>query len=491
MKPVAAIIVCDHNSPDHYLLTELYAHPLIEKIIVIQTGLAQVDAKKNINLTTSFPRGGDALGEGVRLAQPCPFLLLIPCCQGVWLAGHSLEKFLSRAQQSDAGLYYADFYEEHEHGIRIREVLDYQQGSIRDDFVFGPLLFYRSMHVMNAFNRYGSFSKTNWGGPYELRLRVSRIAAVQRIPEPLSRVTGKYFQTCVQEHFGYVDPSRINYQREMEDIATEHLKCLGAYLKPGGKLVVHDAAPYPVEASIIIPVRNREHTISDALASALSQKTSFSFNVIVVENHSTDRTRERIAALMDSDTRVVMLIPKRHDRGIGGCWNEAIFSPQCGKYVCQLDSDDLYADPHTLSAIVEMLRNGRYGMVVGSYRVVDFELQDIPPGVVAHREWTDENGHNNLLRVHGIGAPRAFPTSLLRRQPFPNVSYGEDYAVALRISREYRVGRIFDPIYLCRRWGGNSDAALTHEQENRYASFKDSLRTREIQERIKMNTRSA
>lgn len=490
MKPVAAIIVCDHNPPDHYLLKELDAHPLIEKIIAIQTESAHVDSKKYINLTTSFPHGGDALGEGVRLAQPCPFLLLIPCCQGVCLAGSGLERFLARAQQDDAGLYYADFYEEHEQGIQIRKVLDYQLGSIRDDFVFGPLQFYRSTHVMNALNQYGPFSKTNWGGLYELRLRVSRIAAVKRIPEPLSRVTGKYYQSCLQKHFGYVDPARINYQREIEDIATEHLKCLGAYLKPGGKLVAQDTAPYPVEASIIIPVRNREHTISDALASALGQKPSFSFNVIVVENHSTDRTRERITALMDSDARVVMLIPNQHDRGIGGCWNEAIFSPQCGRYVCQLDSDDLYADTHTLSAMVEMLRNGRYGMVVGSYRVVDFALQDTPPGVVAHREWTDENGHNNLLRVHGIGAPRAFPTSLLRRQPFPNVSYGEDYAVALRISREYRVGRIFDPIYLCRRWEGNSDAALTHEQQNRYASFKDSLRTREIQERINMNTRS-
>jgi glycosyltransferase involved in cell wall biosynthesis len=235
---------------------------------------------------------------------------------------------------------------------------------------------------------------------------------------------------------------------------------------------------------VVIPVRNREKTIADAIASALGQKTAFPFNVIVVQNHSTDKTAERVAELAAQDARVVHIIPERTDLGIGGCWNEAIMSPRCGRYVCQLDSDDLYAADSTLAAIIAMLQEGQYGMAVGTYRVVNFSLQEIPPGLVEHREWTEENGRNNLLRVHGIGAPRAFPASLLRKHPFPNVSYGEDYAAALRISREYRVGRIFKPLYLCRRWEGNSDANLSHEQENCYAFYKDGLRTLEIQERI-------
>ncbi len=487
MKPIAAIIFCDHQPPDQHLLKDLATHPLIEKVISIQTAQQGADSENCIRLTRPYPRGGLAVAESLRLAQPCPYLVLIPCSYGVRLAGSGLERFLECAHRDDAGLYYADYSEEYEQGIRIHRVINYQPGSIRDDFHFGPLLFYRNTIVMNAINRYGPLRESNWGGLYELRLRISRIAALKRIPEPLSHATREYRQACGQGQFRYVDPSQRDYQKEMEAIATEHLKYLGAYLQPGGNLVPSADTVYPVEASVIIPVRNRERTIGDALASALSQKTAFSFNVIVVENHSTDSTRERISAQIAGDRRVVMLIPARHDRGIGGCWNEAIYSPQCGRYLCQLDSDDLYADANALSSMVEMLREGDYGLVVGSYRVVDFSLQELPPGVVAHREWTDENGRNNLLRVSGIGAPRAFPTSLLRRLPFPDVSYGEDYAVALRISREYRVGRIYDPLYLCRRWAGNSDAVLTQEQENTYAAFKDSLRTREIQKRIEMN----
>jgi hypothetical protein len=392
---------------------------------------------------------------------------------------------LQQAQQKGAGLYYADYYEDCRGTELLRSVIDYQSGSIRDDFYFGPVLFCSSKVVTTALEKYGALRETNWGGLYDLRLKLSRIAAIKKIAEPLSRTCEGYRRQCSQEHFDYVDPSRQAYQKEMEEIATEHLKSIGAYIAPGWEPAAFDSSQYPVEASVVIPVRNREKTIGDAIASALGQKTSFSFNVIVVENHSTDGTGEEIAACAKNDSRVVMIVPERTDLGIGGCWNEAILSPQCGRYVCQLDSDDLYADEHTLSSMVEMLREGSYGMVVGSYRVVNFSLQEIPPGLIEHREWTEENGRNNLLRVHGIGAPRAFSTSMLRRFPFPNVSYGEDYAVALRISRQYRVGRIFKPLYLCRRWEGNSDADLSYEQENRYAFYKDSLRTQEILDRIR------
>jgi hypothetical protein len=486
MKPVAAILFCDHNPPDQHLLKDLSAHPLIEKVILLKTAEADKAAGELITLAQPFPRGGNAVAEALRTAQPCPFMLLIPFPRGVSIVASGIERFVQRAQQEGAGLYYADYYEDSRDAELMRSVLDYQSGSIRDDFFFGPLLFCSSRIITAALEQYGPLRETNWGGLYDLRLRISRAAEIARIAEPLSRACEDYRKHCGQAHFDYVDPSRQAYQSEMEEIATDHLKSIGAYIAPGWKPADFDTASYPVEASVVIPVRNREKTIGDAIASALGQKTSFSFNVIVVENHSTDLTGEKIAARAEGDSRVVMIVPDRTDLGIGGCWNEAVFAPQCGRYVCQLDSDDLYADEHTLSAMVGMLKEGSYGMVVGSYRVVNFSLQDIPPGLVEHREWTEENGRNNLLRVHGIGAPRAFPTSLLRRFPFPNVSYGEDYAAALRISREYRVGRIFTPLYLCRRWEGNSDANLSYGQENRYASYKDSLRTQEILERIRV-----
>jgi hypothetical protein len=488
MKPIAAILFCAPYSPDQHLLQTLAAHPLVEKIIILQTAEADKATGDLITLAMPFPRGGKTVAEALRIAQPCPFILLMPFPQGTDLLRSGIERFLQRAQHEDAGLYYADYYEEGEDPLPVRSVIDYQSGSIRDDFFFGPLLFCSSKTVSAALKQYDPIQETHWGGLYELRLKFSRIAPVTRIPEPLSRACRDYWKLCGQEHFDYVDPSCRAYQKEMEKIATSHLKSIGAYSEPVWKPVPFDATSYPVEASVVIPVRNREKTIGDAIASALGQKTPFLYNVIVVENHSTDRTGAKIAEHAAGDSRVVMIVPGRKDLGIGGCWNEAVSSPQCGRYVCQLDSDDLYADEHTLSTMVEMLRDSSYGMVVGSYRVVNFSLQEIPPGLVEHREWTEENGRNNLLRVQGIGAPRAFPACMLKQFPFPNVSYGEDYAVALRISREYRVGRIFKPLYLCRRWEGNSDANLSHEQENRYASYKDSLRTHEILERIMIAT---
>ena len=255
----------------------------------------------------------------------------------------------------------------------------------------------------------------------------------------------------------------------MERIATEHLKRTGAYLQPSFQPVPFATEEFPVKASVVVPVRNRERTVLDAVRSALGQKTDFAFNVIVVDNHSTDNTTEMLRGVHDS--RLVHIIPERRDLGIGGCWNLAIHSPQCGRYTVQLDSDDIY------------INVGPYAMVVGSYTMVDFSLNQIPPGVIDHREWTRENGRNNALRINGLGAPRAFDTSVLRRIEFPNVSYGEDYAVALRISREYEIGRIYDSVYLCRRWEGNTDSALPLETANRYDAYKDSIRSAEIKAR--------
>jgi glycosyltransferase involved in cell wall biosynthesis len=273
----------------------------------------------------------------------------------------------------------------------------------------------------------------------------------------------------------------------MEHTLTHHLKRIGAYCSHELKSVPEDSGTYPVKASVIMPVRNREKTVADAIRSAVNQKTDSPFNVLVVQNHSTDNTREEIEKVAKHNSRVIQIIPGRKDLRIGGCWNLAVQSTHCGQYVCQLDSDDLYEGEDALNKMIETLQRSNCGMTVGTYRVVNRNLEEIPPGVVDHREWSKENGRNNLLRVHGIGAPRGFPTVLLKQYPFPNVSYGEDYAVALRISRDFHVSRIFTPLYLCRRWEENTDSNLSKLEENKFAYYKDQLRTQEILERQKLN----
>ena len=288
-----------------------------------------------------------------------------------------------------------------------------------------------------------------------------------------------------QKQFDYVDPRNAEVQRECERICSEHLKAIGAWISPES---VHDVAyaeGFEYEASVIIPVRNRVRTIEDAVCSALSQQTSFPFNVIVVDNHSTDGTTEVLERLKGKDSRLVHIIPKENDLGIGGCWDLAIRHEQCGRFAVQLDSDDLYSGTDSLQRIVDKFHQEHCAMVIGSYRMCDFQLQTLPPGLIDHKEWTDENGRNNALRINGLGAPRAFYTPLLREQGFPNTSYGEDYALGLAFSRRYRIGRIYEELYLCRRWEGNSDAALSHDRVNANNQYKDSLRTMEILARLK------
>jgi Glycosyl transferase family 2 len=356
--------------------------------------------------------------------------------------------------------------------------IDYQLGSIRDGFDFGPVI---GVSVQAA-RQAGIDGTWKWGALYDLRLRISEKHSVARVPEPLYSASASDARPTGQKQFDYVDPRNREYQIEMERIATAHLKRVGAWLEPQ-----FDEVPITentaVKASVVIPVRNRERTILEAVQSALAQRADFDFNVIVVDNHSTDRTTEIIRGIGDS--RVKHIVPERRDLGIGGCWNEAIYSSHCGQYAVQLDSDDLYIDDSALRRIVAELDAGPYAMVVGSYTMVDFSLNEIPPGLIDHREWTRDNGRNNALRINGLGAPRAFNTAVLRQIGFPNVSYGEDYAVALRISRDYEVGRIYESVYLCRRWEGNSDSALPIEVANRYDLYKDWLRTIEIQARMR------
>jgi GT2 family glycosyltransferase len=356
--------------------------------------------------------------------------------------------------------------------------IDYQLGGIRDNFDFGPVIAVPTKAI-------GDLPPTRWGGLYALRLSISERFPVVRIPEALYTASSSDSRPSGQKQFDYVDPRNREYQVEMEAIATDYLKRIGAWLEPAFDAPPVTAGEYPVLASVVIPVRNRERTILDAVRSALSQKTDFPFNVIVVDNHSTDRTAELLRGI--DEPRLVRMIPDRRDLGIGGCWNAAIYSNHCGRYAVQLDSDDLYPNDEVLSRIVGELQRGPYAMVVASYTMVDFSLKQIPPGLIDHREWTRDNGRNNALRINGLGAPRAFDTSVVRRIGFPNVSYGEDYAVALRISRDYEIGRIYDSVYLCRRWEGNTDSALPLEVQNRYDAYKDWLRTLEIRARLSKN----
>jgi hypothetical protein len=352
--------------------------------------------------------------------------------------------------------------------------IGYQPGSIRDNFDFGPVVAI-AVPVARGVWKGGNY---RWAGLYDLRLRISEATPLVHIPEALYASSTADARASGERQFDYVDPKNRDYQVEMEQAATAHLQRIGAWLAPEFRPVPAIKEAFAVEASVIIPVRNREKTILEAVESALKQSTGFSFNVIVVDNHSTDRTTEILRGI--SDPRLVHQIPDRLDLGIGGCWNEAIGSVFCGRYAVQLDSDDLYSSDSSLSRMVEELKRGPYAMVIGSYTMVNFKLETIPPGLIDHREWTPENGRNNALRINGLGAPRAFDTAVMRGIGFPNVSYGEDYAVGLRISREYQIGRIYDSLYLCRRWEGNSDSALPLETANRYDLYKDGLRTDEI-----------
>jgi hypothetical protein len=371
-------------------------------------------------------------------------------------------------------------------------LIDYQAGSIRDTFDFGSVVLIARHAVQRAICAHGPIPPAwRWGGLYDLRLKLACGAPIVRVPEPLYTRTALDVRPSGERVFDYVAPRQRDYQREMETVATAHLQRIGAYLEPYFVAVPAAHTSFPVHASIVIPVRNRVTTIADAVRSALAQRVTFPFNVLVVDNHSTDGTTAALAALAVADARLMHLIPVRTDLGIGGCWNEAIYAPQCGRYAVQLDSDDLYADEHTLARLVAALAAGPYAMVIGAYTTVDFDLHELPPGLIDHREWTRDNGRNNALRINGLGAPRAFDVAVLRRFGLPNVSYGEDYAIALRLSRDYEIGRIYDSLYLCRRWSGNSDSALPLATAQRYDLYKDRLRTLEILARQRCNAARA
>lgn len=391
----------------------------------------------------------------------------------------ALDRFIAIAEDTKADMLYADHYEVVDGQRKKHPVIDCQKGALRDDFDFGSVLVFRSTSFRKAVR--AMEEDYEWGALYDLRLRMKKIVHVN---EYLYTEIETDTRKSGEKQFDYVDPKNRAVQIEMEQVCTAHLKRIGAYLEPKFK-DVEFAGGFPVTASVVIPVYNRVRTVKDAVESALAQQCDFPFNVIVVDNHSTDGTTELLEEIAAKDERLVHIVPAKYDLGIGGCWNLAVHSEKCGEFAVQLDSDDVYSSPDTLTKIVNAFREQNCAMVVGTYQMTNFDMQPIPPGIIDHREWTEENGRNNALRINGLGAPRAFWTPLLRQINLPNTSYGEDYALGLRISREYRIGRIYDVLYCCRRWEGNSDAALDIERVNANNLYKDRIRTWELEARLK------
>lgn len=396
----------------------------------------------------------------------------------------ALERMTQIACDASAGMVYADRYQVAGGKQTAAPVIDYQAGSLRDDFDFGSVLLFDTAAFKEAAARMKE-EEYQFAGLYDLRLKLSQKHPLVHINEYLYSEVENDLRKSGEKIFDYVDPRNRDRQIEMERACTEHLKAIGGYLRPQFEPIAFDESDFECEASVIIPVRNRIRTIRDAIRSVLAQKADFRFNLIVIDNHSTDGTTEAIDAF--DDDRLIHIIPERNDLGIGGCWNAGVHHPQCGKFAVQLDSDDVYKDENTLAVMVRAFYEQNCAMVVGTYMMTDFNMNMIAPGIIDHKEWTPDNGRNNALRINGLGAPRAFYTPLLRRVKVPNTSYGEDYALGLNFSRRYQIGRVYDVVYLCRRWDDNSDASLDIVKMNNHNLYKDRLRTWELQARIALN----
>ena len=490
-KTITCFIPYGSENQINKTIRHLQECPTVDRIFLLPTSpvpnLSLPD--KCYILPSSAPESVEKYKQ-IALYANTPFTLICTQVQDLEFGYMALERMCDYLSAPQCSMVYADHYQQMDSVQKPAPVIDYQfgsqLGSVRDDFDFGSLLMFRTDYLKRAINEIEAEKEYQHSALYALRLALSRYGELTHIREFLYTETEIDLRKSGEKQFDYVDPRNRQVQIEREEVFTRHLKKIGAYLKPGMMTVDLKEGEFSHEASIIIPVRNRARTINDAIRSVLEQETSFPFNLIIIDNHSTDGTSE-IIEQYKNDNRVIHLIPERTDLGIGGCWNLGINHPQCGRFAIQLDSDDLYSSPHTVQTIVDKFYKEQCAMVIGSYRMTDFTLQTLPPGVIDHKEWTDENGHNNALRINGLGAPRAFFTPLLRKIRVPNTSYGEDYALGLAFSRQYRIGRIYDVLYLCRRWEGNSDAALSIEKINQNNNYKDSLRTLEIKLRQAMN----
>lgn len=454
--------------------------------------MKSVDILDNLPLSGHLRCSSQALAEAIS-GTSAEYVALFLKPVAITPAYRCYERMLDVAEAMGAAMVYADRWEQCEDPegnlseSKLHPVIDYQEGALRDDFDFGGLWLVRG----SLLREYASITKGKaayqHAAIYDLRLFLSRKGEIFHLHEPLYTEIQRDLRKSGEKQFDYVAPNAREVQIEMEAVVTEHLKAIGAWMHQPGQndTCKADCGDFPVEASVIIPVRNRVRTIADAIESALQQQTDFDYNIIVVDNHSNDGTTEAIGKYAGS--KVVLIRPDRTDLGIGGCWDMAVRSPHCGRYAVQLDSDDLYSGCDTLQRIVNKFHEEKAAMVIGSYRMVNFSLETLPPGLISHKEWTRENGRNNALRINGLGAPRAFDTATVRQIGFPNTSYGEDYAVGLAISRSHHIARIYDELYLCRRWEGNSDAALSLDKINRNDAYKDSLRTIELRIRKAMN----
>ncbi len=484
MNPKITCFVQAGNTADLQItLEQLDQNRLIQEIFI--TGPL---VKKGLNLpakacfseieSLQTTRGVKKMAELSKTPFTLVYTKTLPLQLGAW----ALERMVQVAENTGAGLTYSDHYHLKEGQLAPLPVIDYQDGSLRDDFNFGSVLIFNTQDLKRA--AWDMTIDYKFAGLYDLRLKVSQKRKLFRIPEYLYTEMEADTRKSGEKMFDYVDPKNREVQIEMEKACTQHLKDIGAWLKPGFKNVDFASGTFPVEASVIIPVRNRIKTIEEAVRSVFNQKTSFPFNLIVIDNHSTDGTTELLKSLALEDNRLIHVVPRRNDLGIGGCWNEGVFHPDCGKFAIQLDSDDLYIDDSVVQKIVDAFYTQNCAMLVGSYQMVNFKLEEIPPGLIDHREWTPDNGRNNALRINGLGAPRAFYTPVLREIRVPNVSYGEDYALGLAISRNYQIGRIYEPLYLCRRWDDNTDASLDISKLNAHNTYKDRIRTIELWARI-------
>ena len=486
-EKIDCFLPCDDLEAAEHTIKQLRGNKTIQHIFLLVTELLSAEDSKRFSdchqiLVDSLASSNTIMS--IAENANADYALLQTKSRQLLLGERALERILRVASDSDAAMVYADHYDILEGQRKDHPVIDYQVGSIRDDFDFGSLWLVKTS-LLHTFAMQAGETDYHHAGLYALRLFLSRNGQMFHINERLYTEEELDTRASGVKQFDYVNPANREVQIEMEQAATAHLQEIAAKIDPSYyRRPDFNEQEFEYEASVIIPVYNREKTICDAVNSALTQKTSFKFNVIVVDNHSTDKTTELLQGFHDE--RLVHIIPKRTDLGIGGCWNQAINDDRCGRFAVQLDSDDLYSSPKTLQQIVDAFYKQNAAMVIGSYRMCDFELNTLPPGLIDHHEWTDENGPNNALRINGLGAPRAFFTPLVRQIGFPNTSYGEDYALGLIFSRNYRIGRIFTELYLCRRWGGNSDAALSIDKINANNLYKDRLRTLEILARQQM-----
>ncbi len=453
--------------------------------------LKELDIVNRVMVVETSVKSSSTLRDMAQQAE-APYTLLFLKNQFINMGYLALERMVQIADITKAGMTYSDHYNVSAEGIRTdAPVIDYQKGSLRDDFDFGSVLLFRTDALKDAAARMKADYQA--AGFYDLRLKMAEKESFEHINEFLYSEVELDNRKTGEKLFDYVDPRNRASQIEMEAACTEYLKEVGAYLEPQFPHVPLDGGEFECEASIMIPVRNRIRTIRDAINSALSQQTNFKYNVFVVENgpecHSTDGTTEAVDEFKD-DPRLIHIIPTRNDLGVGGSWNMAAHHPQCGKFIVQLDSDDLYSGPDTLQKMVDAFYEQNCAMIIGSYMLTDINLNILPPGKIDHKEWTPENGRNNALRINGLGAPRAFFTPAIREINLPNVNYGEDYALGLAISRRYQIGRIYDVLYNCRRWDDNSDGNLSIEKENRNNTYKDRIRTWELLARIAMNQKA-